>query len=378
MTTRPGAGAEGLLRRHRGQRLCNCLRVTRRDGNVIRVTDHDRQVQLPDGVYVPVRAAALSAERREAGFRSQDQEAHGRIDGLGVTIPDLMGDRYSGAEVVHTVTQWDRPWLVVATHYKWIRSIRWAGSIWTATMDGRAAEMQRPSGGRFGGSFTRSCPYKLGGPYCGVNMAVGAGFAFVGCRVQTAEANRMAALFAPLTWPGTYDDEYFRDGEIEWIWGPALVSGSATSGTTLTSLTDSTKSWATDEHVGRLVLLTTGAGGPVIDGQHYAEITGNTATVLQFAGGVGATHASGQTYEIAAYSDNRGVATPIVGYRHATRRCEFLLPTPFPIAVGDGGIYRAGCDGLSGTCKDRFNNLLRFGGDPLTPSAAEILEPPSG
>jgi uncharacterized phage protein (TIGR02218 family) len=378
MTTRPGNNALQILAGTRSKRHANLVAVHRRDGTVMRLTDHDCVLEHGGYEWRPTRAAAMSAERREAGLRSSNQEAYGILDGLEVRVPDLQGDLYSGAMVENIVVDWAMPWVAFARHRKWIVEIEWEGSKWKATLDGRASQMQQRTGGRFGGAFTRTCPYQLGGQFCGVDMAVDAGFAHAGARVASIEVPAMIVAFDAATWPGTYEDDWFRDGEIQWLWAAADESGTATATTTLTTLTDSSKTWTPDEHVGKYVMMLTGAGGPVIDGSSYAIITANTADTLTFAGGVGATHAIGTHYDISPPCANAGMASPIAGYQHGTRRVSLLIPTAFPIAVGDGGIYRAGCDGLKGTCKTKFSNLDRFGGDPFAPSVAEILEPPRG
>lgn len=52
-----------------------------------------------------------------------------------------------------------------------------------------------------------------------------------------------------------------------------------------------------------------------------------------------------------------------------------LTPTPFDIVLGDRAIVLVGCDGLIGTCRDKFNNVVNFGGDPYAPSAQQLVEP---
>lgn len=47
---------------------------------------------------------------------------------------------------------------------------------------------------------------------------------------------------------------------------------------------------------------------------------------------------------------------------------EMFLPTPYSIQAGDDFIVYAGCDKTLETCKNKFNNVVNFGGFPfLTP-----------
>lgn len=290
MTTRPGQPALQSLRYTRGKRIANLVEITPKVGDVLRFTDHDRPLTLDGATYLPVSLSAMSARRVESGLKSGTGDAYGIIDGTYVTVPHILGDRYRGAEVVHRQVDWSMPWVIFGVHRKWIRTVTWTGSQWAATMEGRTQTLQRQAGGRFGGTFATVCPYKLGDSYCKANISADVR---AGVVVQTVANDRYECAFTTASWPGSFADNYFRDGEIEW-----------TSG------------------------------------------------------------------------DNAGVISPIVEYGHATRRCVFLLPTPYPIQVGDEGTARPGCDGLFSTCKTKFSNQLNFGGDPFAPSSQEIIEPP--
>lgn len=48
-------------------------------------------------------------------------------------------------------------------------------------------------------------------------------------------------------------------------------------------------------------------------------------------------------------------------------------PLPFGVAAGDTYSIRAGCDKLDSTCRDTFNNIVRFGGFPHMPGMDRVL-----
>ena len=370
-----------MLRKARSRRRAHAIKITRRDGLVLRFTDHDRTITFEGETYEPIVMGELSAERREAAFRSGNQEARGFVDGSVITIPDLLGNLYRGAEVRDVIFDWARPWHVTVRHRKWIRNVTWTGSNWVGVLEGRTQVLQRPAGGRFGGTFSQQCLYKLGDPLtCKVEITTGTGLlATAGVRVLAVLDNRMRVEFDPLTLTTLRPDGFYRDGEIEWKWALAAATGLYTSVTTSTVLTDSTKTWTINEHVGRDVrILAVGAGGSV-SSTRWARILSNTATTVTYAtqaNMAGHVPAPSGAYDICGATSNTGVISPIVYYTHGDREAEFLIPTPFPILVGDSGIIRAGCDGLVGTCKEKFDNLLNFGGDPFAPSANAIIEPP--
>lgn len=379
MTTRPGIATVHVLRRTRSKHLCHALRIQRQDGFVLRLTDHDRAFTFEGETYQPVIMGEMSAERREAALRAGDQEARGFVDGAVVTIPDLMGNLYRGAEVRDVILDWTNARHVPVRHRKWIRTVSWTGSGFVGVLQGRSQILQRPAGGRFGGVFTQQCLYKLGDPLtCKKDVSIGTGFAEAGARVQTVVDSRMVVEFAVGTLTTKVDD-FYRDGEFEWKWALAVETGTNTATTTSTTLTDSTQTWTTNEHAGRDVRILKNPGGR-IEGSSWARIVSNTATVLTFATQANmAGLLAGTDYDICGPANNVGVVSPIIYYTDTNRHVEFLLPTPFPILVGDSGIIRVGCDGLLSTCATKFadaDHPLNFGGDPFAPSANAIIEPP--
>jgi hypothetical protein len=54
---------------------------------------------------------------------------------------------------------------------------------------------------------------------------------------------------------------------------------------------------------------------------------------------------------------------------------KLAMTLPYPLAVGDTYNIVAGCDRLFGTCKNRFNNVVNFRGEPYIPGQDVILRP---
>jgi uncharacterized phage protein (TIGR02218 family) len=377
MTTRPGNLGMDNLRYLRGKHLCHLLLITRKDKETLAVTDHDRAITFEGNLYRPIIFGTLSADRREGALRSGDQDAQGIIDELYITASDLDAQNYLGAEVRQVIVDWTQPYIVLARHRRWIRKMTRTGQTFTATLEGRAQQLQRPQAGRFGGFFTTKCQYRLGGPFCKKDISDG-------IRIHSGET-------------GT---------------GSAVATA-----TDIDSVTDTTQSWAVNLYAPTAgqhwyVMLTGGGGG---SGQ-IRKILSNTATRLfvdvpwdvtfglaalspyRIGRGFDVTHVNRGRYEFRHnnmtgtgvgtdqyYRDgsvlftsgaNIGRVLPIADYRASDKRIVLLTPTPFDIVVGDRAIVQVGCDGLIGTCRDKFANVLNFGGDPFAPSAQQLIEPP--
>jgi uncharacterized phage protein (TIGR02218 family) len=372
MTTRPGRGALDLLRLTRGKRLCHLIRVVPQSIPTLLLTDHDRMVTFGGDTFSPISFGSMSADRREAAFRTGNQEVIGSINGEQITVPHLNAHQYVGAEVTITVVDWQFPWLVFAQHRKWIRSIRHDGSSFVGTLEGRSQSLQHPSGGRFGGSFTTYCPYELGdAATCKKDISTWEFLVRVDFQPENRRIFKLSTTLLPNNNPSTgsaFVDDFFRDGSIEWLYDPA-PAGLPWTGLTTTTLTDSSASWVTDEHAGKFIIILD-AGLALA----HSEIVSNTSTVLTFRENASASATAG-AYTIAAASSIRGVVSPIVSYQHSDRQIEVLVPTPKNIALGTWAIIRPGCDGLLNTCRVKFANQLNFGGDPFAPNAVQVIEP---
>jgi uncharacterized phage protein (TIGR02218 family) len=270
----------------------------------------------------------LSAERRESGLRTGNQEVRGIVDGIQFLAEDLLADRYRGARLVQRIVPWDMPWMVHRSATKTVRQIKYDGSQWIATVEGIGARLQRPVGGVFGGTTNVKCPHVLGDPNtCRADLLADT---ITGVAVQTVVDSLMEAQFTVASWggPNSATDDYYRDGEVAWTSGdnagtvsriagyigstrdckflfptkfpvqvgdvgvakpgcdglkPTCISkfrtffqsGQSTGSNTTTTLNDTTQSWVTDEHFGRSVRIYAGTGSV-----QTVNIVSNTATQL--------------------------------------------------------------------------------------------------
>jgi uncharacterized phage protein (TIGR02218 family) len=76
---------------------------------------------------------------------------------------------------------------------------------------------------------------------------------------------------------------------------------------------------------------------------------------------------------------NAGLAVEVKAHTQGTgsSRLSLFLPTPEPIAIGDTFTVTAGCDKTLATCRDRFANVVNFGGFPHMPGNDFALSYPN-
>lgn len=219
MTSRPGRMAEDLLRYNRAKQLAHCLRVVNEDGTELLFTDHDRKITVENKTYLPIVLGSLSADRREGGLRSGDQDVRGVIDGSTITLPQLHAQRYRGADVFILVVDWCRPAIVYSRHRRVITRIVYDGSSFVGTMESVTQSLRRPTGGRFGGNFSQSCQYELAGPFCQADISAETITAAV---VDSVPDDYMTVRFTTASFAppaAAQVDDYYRDGSIIWTTG---------------------------------------------------------------------------------------------------------------------------------------------------------------
>lgn len=72
----------------------------------------------------------------------------------------------------------------------------------------------------------------------------------------------------------------------------------------------------------------------------------------------------------------RGTLEEAVKEYREDGRVTLHLRSITPVTVGQNLTLRAGCDGLIETCKERFNNVVNFGGEPDIPGGDTLYDSP--
>tara|TARA_S200002703_G_scaffold143894_2_gene137202 strand:+ start:115 stop:981 length:867 start_codon:yes stop_codon:yes gene_type:complete len=211
--------AEDLLRYNRSKQLAHCLRVVAKDGSELLFTDHDRKLTVENKAYLPIVLGSLSADRREGGLRSGDQDVRGVIDGTTITLPQLRTQKYRGATVYILLVDWARPAIVYSRHRRIITRIVFDGSNFVGTMESVTQKLRRPTGGRFGGYFSQTCQYELGGDFCRANISAET---VTAAEVDSVPDEYMTVRFTTASFAppaAAQVDDYYRDGSIVWTSG---------------------------------------------------------------------------------------------------------------------------------------------------------------
>lgn len=71
--------------------------------------------------------------------------------------------------------------------------------------------------------------------------------------------------------------------------------------------------------------------------------------------------------------NNVGVAVEVSSSLVASGEITLFVPAPLPLQVGDTGEIWPGCDKTVNTCRDRFENMINFQGEPFAPSEGNLF-----
>lgn len=197
-------------------RLTMLVRVTRRDGLTIGMTDADAAVVYAGTTYLPTDSGGASASDGATGTGASDMEVVGLLSDERITEADLLAGRYAGAEVVGLIIDREDP---SAGHLTLMHGelgdVRTEGGKFTADVRSIAGRLRRTAGE----VTTERCRCRrLGDGLCGVDMA---GTDTLG---RALRQNRTAGASSdpfviPISGGGSAPPRFFTDGIIRCLSG---------------------------------------------------------------------------------------------------------------------------------------------------------------
>lgn len=214
----------------RTERYTHCVattwRVTRTDGEVLRMTDHDTPLVLADGfTYSPVGAFSTSAHAAEDGLKVRNIEFFGPLASGYVTQDDLRAGRWTNAEVLEQWVDWRYPWAgYFRQWFYWINRPDYDQERWRADGVGLVYKMTHPAGDVYG----RTCRWDLGEafgesgvPGCKVDVDSVSFFneavdEVTDTTILDGEVNTRLRFIWVTNSVGDPDPDFFNAGRVEW------------------------------------------------------------------------------------------------------------------------------------------------------------------
>ncbi|KQS03541.1 hypothetical protein ASG11_04120 [Sphingomonas sp. Leaf357] len=144
-----------------------CWRIERRDGVVIGLTDHDRDLAIGGLVHRAAPGMTPSAIERSDGLEADTMDVSGALTSAAITEADLLAGRWDGARVRIFAVDWTGREGRVDLGEGVIGAVETKNGGFSAELRGVSAALDRP----VGEETSAECRAELGDRRCRVAMA---------------------------------------------------------------------------------------------------------------------------------------------------------------------------------------------------------------
>ena len=211
--------------------LCRIFRLTRRDGTVYRLVDHNAKIKFHEGFldgsadlwandeeYTPTDGVNASASRQEAGLRASSMEFAGVFSSSLITNADLRAGLFDECKLDVAWVDWRYPWLGAFRHNVLrLTDFEYDNEKWSVQATNLMSELRR----KFGRQYGRTCWHAFMDDGCGIAKTGGTTTfsaqavtsivdADVNFRFDEGTSSEQGNLKA---------DNYFRAGHLKWLTG---------------------------------------------------------------------------------------------------------------------------------------------------------------
>lgn len=146
--------------------LCHVWRISRRDGEVLAFSDHDRPLQFDDVMCEPMAGVSAGAVEKSLGLGVDTASISGALSSEAITEDDLKRGLWDGARVDLYRVDWTDTSLRVHQFAGRIGEVRRGVSAFEAELRGLQAALNVP----VGRVFSRFCDADLGDTRCGKDI----------------------------------------------------------------------------------------------------------------------------------------------------------------------------------------------------------------
>ena len=191
--------------------VCQCWKLTRKDGAVRGFTDHDRPLTVDGTACKPGSGFIASEARSSLGLAVDTVDVEGALSSADLAEEDIEDGLFDGATVETYLVNWAEPAQFARIRKAAIGRITRSDGRFTAELESMAASLDRPNGR----TARRVCDAELGDGRCRFDLGK-PGFSGTGAvsSVETADTIVVAGLDA-------FAAGWFANGVLTWTSGAA-------------------------------------------------------------------------------------------------------------------------------------------------------------
>lgn len=189
--------------------LCWCWKITRRDGQVLGFTNHDRDLTFDSVTYEASTGFLGSEIEAQLGMSIDNMEVYGAVDSTNISETDIEAGRYDNADIDIFLVNWlDVSQRVIMKRGN-IGNVRRGRTLFEAEVRGISHEMQQVQGHL----YNYKCDALLGDSRCKVNLATST---FTGTGTVTTATSRSGMFASGLN---SFVSDWFSKGRLTFTSG---------------------------------------------------------------------------------------------------------------------------------------------------------------
>lgn len=146
--------------------MCHCWRVTRRDGLVLGLTEHDHDLRFDGTDFLAASGFEAADSEAATGLSVEAGEVAGGFSNAAISEADVVAGRYDGARVEVFKVNWQAPEQHVLLRVQEIGDVARAGGTFRAELRRLTHRLDQVQGRIYG----RRCDAVLGDGRCKVNL----------------------------------------------------------------------------------------------------------------------------------------------------------------------------------------------------------------
>lgn len=332
--------------------MTTCWKLKRTDGLVMGFTalDQDLLFDLGDGDGTVTYRAASGFIRSNiqgmVGFAADSVDVTGVLESAAITVEDIRAGRYDFAEIkVFEVNYRDLTQGALKLRRGRVANLRAEGDTFVAQLFGLLDSYSQ----EIGELYSPACRADLGDARCGVRREPPAWSPLSAYTVRQLSDAATGSVVKP---------SLFNDRHFECVQAGTSASGEPSWNTTLGAQTsDGSVIW---EVIRALTIEAIVIA--VASNREFSIDYGGDAPEALFTGGLCKFLDQGSPSP-----KNAGLNTEIKQYSVSPITVTLFQPMPFDIAIGDAVTIAAGCDKTLAVCRDSFDNIDNFRGEPHVP-----------
>lgn len=154
-------------RQSSASRLCKIWEIARLDGEILRFTEHDRDLVVGGETYMATASFDPSTIKHTSGLEVSDLDVQGAFDSAYITAEDLLAGRYWGATFVVSEVLWDdTDEGADVLKFGWIGRVKESGGKFVAELLDPASRLQH----QIVAQYQALCRATFGDARCGASV----------------------------------------------------------------------------------------------------------------------------------------------------------------------------------------------------------------